>query len=151
MPDKLDMQILRMLQDNSKITIKTISDSIHLSATPVFERIRKLESDGFIKSYTIIPDRKKLGLDLMVYCNISLITHQKEFIEKFESDIQQIPEVVECAHIAGMYDYLLKVIVRDIEAYQYFLTNKLATLDNIGKVQSSFVLKEVAEYRGLPI
>jgi Lrp/AsnC family transcriptional regulator, leucine-responsive regulatory protein len=143
MPDSTDLAILKLLHQDAKMTIKELSQQLNLSQTPVYERIKKLESEGYVKSYTAVIDTKKLGYTLVAYCNISLITHQRALLEKFESDIQQIKEVLECYHIAGMYDYLLKVVVRDMDEYQLFLTRKLASLENIAKVQSSFVMTEV--------
>ncbi len=143
MLDEIDKEILRKLQDDSKITIKELSAELHLSPTPIFERIKKLEKESFILGYKSKLNRRKLGLSLMVICNISLNTHQKDFLEKFENDIKNFVEVKDCFHIAGMYDYLLTVLVKDMDAYQYFVSKKLASLDNIGKVQSSFVMTEV--------
>lgn len=143
MPDNTDLAILKLLHHDAKMTIKELSQQLNLSQTPVYERIKKLETEGYLKSYTAVLDTKKLGFTLVAYCNISLITHQRALLEKFESDIQQITEVIECYHIAGMYDYLLKVVVRDMDEYQLFLTRKLASLENIAKVQSSFVMTEV--------
>ncbi|WP_109301173.1 Lrp/AsnC family transcriptional regulator [Aquimarina sp. AU474] len=149
--DSIDRSILHLLQKNGKITIKEIAERLLLSTTPIFERVKKLERDGYIKSYKAILDRKKVGLQLMAFCNITLNLHQKDFIKKFEKDIQQFPEVVECYHVAGMFDYLIKIYAEDMERYQDFLSNKLASLDNISKVQSSFVMTEVKDFSYLPI
>ncbi len=149
--DPIDRSILHLLQKNGKITIKEIAERLLLSTTPIFERVKKLERDGYIKSYKAILDRKKVGLQLMAFCNITLNLHQKDFIKKFEKDIQQFPEVVECYHVAGMFDYLIKIYAQDMEQYQDFLSNKLASLENISKVQSSFVMTEVKDFSYLPI
>ncbi len=149
--DKIDRSILLLLQKDGKITIKEIAERLNLTTTPIFERVKKLERDGHIKSYKAILDRKKIGLQLMVFCNVTLNQHQTDYLKKFEKDIQQFPEVVECYHVAGMFDYLIKIFAEDMERYQDFLSNKLASLENISKVQSSFVMTEVKDYSYLPI
>ncbi|WP_035085641.1 Lrp/AsnC family transcriptional regulator [Aquimarina latercula] len=149
--DKTDRSILNLLQKDGKITIKEIAERLNLTTTPIFERVKKLEREGFIKSYKAILDRKKVGLQLMVFCNVTLNLHQTDYLKKFEKDIQQFPEVVECYHVAGMFDYLIKIYAEDMESYQYFLSNKLASLENISKVQSSFVMTEVKDFSFLPI
>ena len=145
MPDPYDIAILQEVQKNAKITIKDLSEKINLSPTPTFERLKKLEKEGYITGYHAKLDIKKLGLSLMVMCNVSLKIHQKDFIEKFQEEIIRFDEVKECYHIAGMYDYLLKIVVKDMDAYQQFVSKKLASLDNIGNVQSSFVMIELKE------
>lgn len=143
MLDQYDLAILREVQQNAKITIKELSDRINLSPTPTFERLKKLEKDGIIRGYFARLDAKKLGLGLTVMCYVSLRHHQQELIEKFQSEIISFDEVRDCYHIAGMYDYLLKVVVHDMDAYQLFVSKKLASLDNIGNVQSSFVMSKL--------
>ncbi len=143
MPDIYDIAILREVQINAKITVKELSEKINLSPTPTFERLKKLEKEGYITGYHAKLDIKKLGLSLMVMCNVSLKIHQKDFIEKFQEEIIRFDEVKECYHIAGMYDYLLKIVVKDMDAYQLFVSKKLASLENIGNVQSSFVMIEL--------
>lgn len=149
--DKIDRSILNLLQKDGKITIKEIAERLSLTTTPIFERVKKLEREGYIKSYKAILDRKKAGLQLMVFCNVTLNLHQTDYLKKFEKDIQQFPEVVECYHVAGMFDYLIKIYAEDMESYQNFLSNKLASLENISKVQSSFVMTEVKDFSFLPI
>ncbi|WP_299440721.1 Lrp/AsnC family transcriptional regulator [uncultured Aquimarina sp.] len=149
--DKTDRSILNLLQKDGKITIKEIAERLSLTTTPIFERVKKLEREGYIKSYKAILDRKKAGLQLMVFCNVTLNLHQTDYLKKFEKDIQQFPEVVECYHVAGMFDYLIKIYAEDMESYQNFLSNKLASLENISKVQSSFVMTEVKDFSFLPI
>ncbi len=149
--DTIDRTILTLLQKDGKITIKEIAERLNLTTTPIFERVKKLEREGIIKSYKAIIDRKKVGLQLMIFCNVTLNLHQTDYLKKFEKDIHQFPEVVECYHVAGMFDYLIKIYAEDMESYQYFLSNKLASLENISKVQSSFVMTEVKDFSFLPI
>jgi DNA-binding Lrp family transcriptional regulator len=139
------------LQKDGKITIKEIAERLSLTTTPIFERVKKLEREGYIKSYKAILNRKKVGLQLMVFCNVTLNLQQTDYLKKFEKDIQQFPEVVECYHLAGIFYYLIKIYAEDMESYQHFLSNKLASLENISKVQSSFVMTEVKGFSFLPI
>jgi DNA-binding Lrp family transcriptional regulator len=143
MIDQIDTAILALLQEDGKLTIKEIAAQLKLTTTPVFERIKRLERDGHIQRYAALVDRAKVGLSVMAFCSVSLDAHHTEFLEKFEEDIQHFPEVLECYHIAGMFDYLLKVVIKDMEAYHDFVSKKLASLENIGRVQSSFVMTEV--------
>ncbi len=151
MIDAIDKSILRMLQHNSKLTIKEIAGKLNLTPTPIFERIKRLENENYITSYKAVIDRKKVGLSLLVFCNISLNQHEASFISKFEKDIQQFTEVIECYHIGGMFDYLLKVVVKDMDIYQNFIAKKLASVDNIRQVQSAFVMTEVKSTASFPI
>lgn len=141
--DKTDVQILSFLQKDSKLTNKEIAAQLNLTTTPVYERIKKMEREGVIDKYVALINPLKVGLQLTAFCNVSLKEHSKDYIEKFEHDISQFSEVSECYHIAGMYDYLLRVVVADMSAYQNFIINKLATLENIGQVQSSFVMTKI--------
>lgn len=141
--DKTDIQILGFLQKDSKLTNKEIAAQLNLTTTPVYERIKKMEREGVIDKYVALINPLKVGLQLTAFCNVSLKEHSKIFIEKFENEIATFPEVSECYHIAGMYDYLLRVVIADMSAYQNFIINKLATLENIGQVQSSFVMTKI--------
>lgn len=151
MIDKIDKSILKLLQSNAKFTIKELGQRLNLSPTPIFERIKRLEKTNYINSYRAKINRKKIGLSLMVFCDISLNQHEASYISKFEEDIQQFTEVIECYHIGGNFDYLIKVVAKDMDDYQYFIANKLASLDNIRKVQSSFVMNEIKSTASLPI
>ena len=151
MIDSTDKLILALLQNDGKITFKEIASQLNLTTTPVYERIKRLERDGYIKSYKAILDRKKIGLNLLVFCNISLKEHQASYLSQFEKDIKKFNEVIACYHIAGMYDYLIKISVEDMDVYQYFIANKLANIKNIARVQSSFVITEVKSAIDLPL
>ncbi|NRB53515.1 MAG: Lrp/AsnC family transcriptional regulator [Saprospiraceae bacterium] len=149
--DAIDRRILKMLQFDGKATIKEMANQLNMTNTPVFERVKRLERDGFIKQYTAILDRQKIGLQMVVFCTVSLKVHHADFLERFEQEVTCLEEVVECYHIAGMFDYLLKVVVRDMDVYRQFVSKKLAALENIGKVQSSFVMTEIRNSTELPI
>ncbi|WP_020535532.1 Lrp/AsnC family transcriptional regulator [Lewinella cohaerens] len=149
--DAIDRRILQLLQADGKRKIKEIAHELQMTNTPVFERIKRLEKDGFIRGYTALIDRAKLGFMLTVFCAVNLEQHHKAYLDQFEADIRELPEVAACYHLAGMFDYLLKVYVKDMADYQFFITQKLASLANIGRVQSSFVMTEVKEESVLPI
>ncbi len=151
MIDSTDKLILALLQNDGKITFKEIASQLNLTTTPVYERIKRLEREGYIKSYKAILDRKKIGLNLLAFCNISLKEHQAAYLVQFEKDIKDFNEVIACYHIAGMYDYLIKISVEDMDVYQHFIANKLANIKNIARVQSSFVMTEVKSAIDLPL
>ena len=150
MIDEIDSKILTLLQKDGKMTFKEIANELDLTTTPVYERIKKMEKNGVIQSYKAIVDRRKLGLQLLVFCNVSLKEHQASFLENFENDIVNFPEVISCYHIAGMYDYLIQLTVKDMDEYQVFISKKIANINNIAKVQSSFVMTEVKTNQDLP-
>jgi len=151
MIDSTDKSILALLQNDGKITYKEVASQLNLTTTPVYERIKRLEREGYIKSYKAILDRKKIGLNLLAFCNISLKEHQATYLVQFEKDIKDFNEVIACYHIAGMYDYLIKISVEDMDVYQHFIANKLANIKNIARVQSSFVMTEVKSAIDLPL
>lgn len=141
--DDTDKEILRHLQQDAKLTTKELASRLNLSATPVYERIRRLENEGVIKKYVALVDREKIGQDLMVLCNVRLKEHEKEAGARFVKAIVTMPEVIECLNISGDYDFLIKVVVADMREYQSFIMNKLAALPNIGSTQSIFVMGEI--------
>lgn len=143
MIDEIDKKLLTELQFDSKQTIKELSEKLNLTPTPVYERIKKLEENGFITCYKAQINRFQIGLSLMVFCNVSLKEHQARFLSQFEEDIQPLNEVLACYHLGGMHDYLLKICVKNMDEYQKFVANKLANIKNIANVQSSFVMKEI--------
>ncbi|MGL4630967.1 MAG: Lrp/AsnC family transcriptional regulator [Leadbetterella sp.] len=140
--DPVDFRILQLLQQDALMTNKEIAAELNLTTTPVHERIKKLRRDGIISKYTIDLNLKKLKKNLMVYCNVSLKEHAQEYLRQFEKDVQTLPEIVECYCISGGSDFLLKVIVTDMDAYKDFILNKLAAISNIGNTQSNFVITE---------
>lgn len=149
--DKTDKAILVMLQENSRLTIKEMADKLHLSTTPIFDRMKKLEKNGVIKKYVALVDGKKLGKQLVVFVNISISKHGKDALNSFVEAITQFPEVTECHHITGNADFLLKLILTDIEAYNNFIMDKLSIIPNIGKVESRFSLSERKASTAVPI
>src|SRR5450432_4187456 len=137
-PDKKDLAILRLLQENARITIKDISAKVHLSTTPVHERIKRMEEAGVIKQYATLVDHAKVKKNLMVICYVSLKQHNKTAGAKFIRAIHEMNEVIECYNISGEFDFMLKVVVENMDAYYDFHVNKLSEVENIGNVQSAF-------------
>lgn len=141
--DKTDARILQTLQNNAKVNMKELAAELNMTKTPIYERVKRLEDEGYIKSYVALVDNKKVGLPLTVYCNVSLAVHNDEHICRFKEEIQEIDEIVECYSIGGIYDFLLKVVVKDLEMYDRFVFEKLTKVHGIVKMQSSFVLNEI--------
>src|SRR5262245_7855801 len=143
--DQKDLAILRLLQQNARITVKEISDKVHLSTTPVFERIKWMEETGVIKQYATLVDPAKLNRRLMVIVYVSLRQHNKTAGSKFVRTINEMSEVLECYSISGEFDFMLKILVEDMNAYYDFHVNRLSEMENIGNVQSVFVMGVVKE------
>lgn len=141
--DSTDIRILKALQKNAKCNTKELSAQLHISKTPIYERIKRLEEEGYIRSYVALVDPKKVGLPLTVFCNVSLNVHNDEHIQIFKEEIQRLDEIVECYSIGGIFDFFLKVVVADLEAYNTFVFEKLTKVHGIAKMQSSFVLHEI--------
>ena len=138
--DAKDMSILKLLQENARITVKEISEKIHLSTTPVHERIKRMEESGVIKQYVTILDHSKVKKGLTVICYVSLKEHSKNAGNKFIKTIHELHEVTECYNISGEFDFMLKVICEDMNDYYDFHVNKLSQIENMGHVQSIFVM-----------
>ncbi len=138
--DKKDFAILALLQQNARMTVKEISEKIHLSTTPVHERIKRMEAEGVIKQYATILDFGKVKKGLMVICYVSLKAHSKNAGVKFISTINDLNEVIECFSISGEFDFMLKVVAENMDDYYNFHVNMLSQIENIGHVQSVFVM-----------
>jgi DNA-binding Lrp family transcriptional regulator len=138
--DPKDLAILGLLQQNARMTVKEIADKIHLSTTPVHERIRRMEASGVIKQYATLVDHTKVKKSLIAICYVSLKEHNKTAGTKFVKAILSMPDVVECYTISGEFDFMLKVMCEDMNAYHDFHVNKLSQEENIGHVQSVFVM-----------
>jgi len=138
--DKIDTKILSLLQKNSNRTTKSIAEELGMTTTPVFERIKKLEKHDYIKKYVAVLNNKKIGLKQTVFIGITLQGHTRSYLEKFVKQINNFPEVIECHRVSGNFDYLLKLVVEDIEAYETFIISKLTLLPYLGNVQSLITL-----------
>jgi Lrp/AsnC family transcriptional regulator, leucine-responsive regulatory protein len=141
--DETDKIILRILQKDAKKTAKEIAASLKLTVSPVYERIRRLEAQGFIKKYVAILDKALINKSVTSICQVSMRYHSEAFIENFEQEIQKLAEVQECYHLAGQVDFVLKIHVNSLEEYHDFVKYKLSKIDNIGVLNSTFVLKEI--------
>lgn len=141
--DLVDKKILGFLQEDNKQTNKELSSKLGLSVTAVYERIKKLERVGVIKKNVSLLDKNKLNMSFVAFCNIKLVQHSKDYVIQFENEVTKLKEVLECYHISGDYDYLLKVIVEDMEAFREFMVKKLTSIDHIGSTHSTFMISEV--------
>ncbi|GEL10043.1 Lrp/AsnC family transcriptional regulator, leucine-responsive regulatory protein [Flavobacterium glycines] len=141
--DNTDLRILKQLQADSTISIKELAAKLFLTATPVYERIKRLEREGYITKYVALLNKEKLNRSMIVFCNVRLKEHAKNVGANFVKDIVALPEIIECYNIAGDYDFMLKILVADMASYQDFVMNKLSTIENIGNTQSVFVMGEI--------
>ena len=149
--DEIDLQIMKILQKNAKLTTKELADRVHLTPTPVFERQKRLERRGYIKKYVAVLDPDKLNQALVVFCKVKLKQINHEIADAFVRRIQRIPEVTECYNTSGSYDYLLKVRTQDMKHYQEFILTKLGEIDNVSSIESTFVMSEVKQSNGINI
>ncbi len=141
--DEVDKKILRVLQKDAKVTAKELASSLNLTVSPVYERIRRMESLGYIKKYVAILDKNLINKSVTSICQVSMRYHNEAFIENFEQEIQKLHEVQECYHLAGQVDFVLKIHVNSLEEYHDFVKYKLSKIENIGVLNSTFVLKEI--------
>lgn len=144
-PDQTDLQILRILQDDCRLTTKELASKVNLSSTPVYDRVKRLENEGYIKKYVAILDYEKLNRGFSVFCNIRLKQLNAEIAKEFSDFIRPMPEVIECYNISGDFDYLLKIQVPDMKHYQYLLMNVLGKLNSIAGIHTVFVMDSVKQ------
>lgn len=141
--DIIDRKLLSLLQKDSKVTTKKLSLQLDLSVTAVYERIKKLERVGVIEKYVAVINKEKIDKSFVVLCHIKLVQHSNEYITKFESEVIQLDEVLECFNVSGDYDYILKVVVKNMKAYREFINTKLTKLQHIGSTHSTFIISEL--------
>lgn len=149
--DETDIRILRELQANARLPYKELGSLVNLSSTPVFERVKRLERDGYIKRYVTILDAEKLNKGFVVFCSVKLSPLNKKVAQEFCDTIRDIPEVTECYNISGQYDYLLKVHAPDMKYYQEFILNILGELPMLGSLTSTFVMEEIKNQFGVSL
>lgn len=149
--DETDLDILRALQEDGRLTTRQLAAKVHRSPTPVFERVRRLESQGFIRRYSAVLDADKLGRGFMVICQVKLRVINRDIALAFVNCVKDLPEVSECYHVSGSSDYILKVRAASMAQYRDFLLNKLGAIDSVGTIESSFVMTEIKNDPGLPI
>lgn len=147
--DSVDLQILRALQENARLTTKELAARVNLSTTPVFERMKRLERNGYIKQYVAVLDAEKLGRGFTVFCSVKLKQMNRSIAQDFISVVKDIPQVAECYNMSGEYDYLLKIQAPDMKYYNEFIINVLGTIDSIGSILSSFVMNEIKNTHAL--
>ena len=149
--DTIDKKILRLLQEDAHLTLKDISNKINLSLTPVHDRVKRLEKEGVIEKDVSIVNKKKLGIHLTVYCQVTLVKQTHDVSEEFNKSILNMPEVVECNFVSGNFDYLLKVVLADMDSYHYFHQQKLSVLPEVSLINSFFIISEVKSTTVMPI
>lgn len=149
--DEKDVHLMGLLQEDSKRTTKEFAYHLNLSVTAVYERIKRLEKSGVITNYVALIDKHKVDRAFVVLCHVKLVQHTKDYVLKFEKEVLQLEEVVECYHTSGDYDYILKIYVSDMQAYRDFMVTKLTAIDHIGSTQSSFVINEVKHTTRIPL
>ncbi|WP_435416419.1 Lrp/AsnC family transcriptional regulator [Polaribacter aestuariivivens] len=141
--DKTDKKLINLLQKDSKQTTKQLSIQLNLSVTAVYERIKKLEKEKVIEKYVAIINKNKIEKSFLVFCHIKLVQHSKEYVITFEREILKLEEVSECFHVSGDYDYVLKIYVKDMDAYRDFMVTKLTAIKYIGSTHSIFTIGKV--------
>ena len=149
--DKINKKILNELQENSSITNTELSERLNLPATTVFDRVKKLEQSGIIAKKVAIVNPEKVGKETIAFVSLSLSGHSVKNVQKFWKAIEGLPEVLECYHIAGENDFILKVIVDNIRIYESFLLEKLTAIENIGRIKTSFVMSTIKYQTKIPI
>ncbi|MFK8060416.1 MAG: Lrp/AsnC family transcriptional regulator [Polaribacter sp.] len=143
MLDATDKKLINLLQNDSKQTTKQLSLQLNLSVTAVYERIKKLENQKVIEKYVAIINKNKIEKSFLVFCHIKLIQHSKEYVSTFEREVLKLEEVSECFHVSGDYDYILKIYVKDMDAYRDFMVKKLTAIKHIGSTHSTFAIEQV--------
>lgn len=149
--DEIDKKILEELQLDSRLTTKELSAKVNLTSTPVYERVKRLESDGYIKKYVAVVDPDKVDMGFVVYINVKLARQSRESAQSFTQTVQRIPEITECYSVAGRYDYVLKVHCRDMKAYRRLVLDELGANEEVGHIESVFVMSEVKSTHAIPI
>ena len=149
--DKVDLQILRTLQQNARLTTKELAARVSLSSTPVFERLKRLETGGYIKRYMAVLDAEKLNQGFVVFCNVKMSSMSRDIASSFAERMRQTPEVVECYNISGSFDYLLKIHAPNMKYHQEFILNILGTVEHLGSLESVFVMDVVKQEYGIPL
>ena len=149
--DEIDLKILRLLQKDAKLTNKALSANLALSVTAVYERIKKLEKTGFIQGYVALVSKEKVDKSFVAFCHVKLVQHTQDNVKQFEREVIAIDEVLECYHLSGDYDYLLKVHVKDMVSYRKFMIEKLTNLNHIVSTHSMFMINQVKHTTALNI
>lgn len=140
--DKTDLKILDILQNDCRITTKKLADNLNLSTTAVFERIKKLENQGYIDKYVAILNERTIGLKQTVFIGVRLKGHTRSYLQRFLAQVDEFPEVLECYQVSGNFDFLLKIVLADIDAYEIFVQTKLSLISELANVHSYIAIKK---------
>ncbi|MFT4600027.1 MAG: Lrp/AsnC family leucine-responsive transcriptional regulator [Arenicella sp.] len=143
MLDDTDKKLLDLIQTDASLTNKQLASHLNLSVTPVYERIRKLKKSGVIEAIQAKINRHKIDKGMMIICEVSVDSHTKESLDLFESEVGKLKEVIECFHVSGKHDYMLKVVQSNMDEYRNFLLNKLSKIEGVDNVNSTFVMHEL--------
>ncbi|MBT5292942.1 MAG: Lrp/AsnC family transcriptional regulator [Cellvibrionales bacterium] len=146
-----DVKILKLLQTDASLTTQEISERLNMSQSPCWRKINKMEQDSLIEKRVAILNREKLGMDVVVFSTINLSTQGREYLEDFEAEVKLLPEVLECYTMAGSWDYMLKIVAKNIRHYEIFVREKLTTLPHIGEVHSHIAVTEIKNSTELPL
>ena len=149
--DDIDCQILMLLQKDGRITIKEMAAQLGMSTTPIFERTKKLEKAGIISHYAAVLDPDKLGKKIYAFAHITLKNHTKELVKHFTEEIEKIPQVMECHYVTGDSDFILKILLNDMEKYREFVMNSIFEMDNIAKVETFLSLSVLKSSSVIPV
>lgn len=149
--DDIDLKIIAAVQGDGKITVHALAERVGLSPSPCARRVRLLEEAGIIKGYTAVIDQKKVGLPINAFASIKLERQREEDLDRFAQAVTRWPEVVDCYLMTGQRDYLMRIVARDLEAYERFLKDKLTRLDNVASIETSFALGQVKRSEILPL
>lgn len=141
--DEIDKKILNTLQKNAKANMKTLADELNISKSPLYERVKRLEEEGYITHYAAIVNKDKVGKPLVVFCRLALLLHDHENYARFVNEILAIEEVVECYSIGGEYELLVKIVLEDLDAYDQFRFEKLTRIKGIAKINSAIMIREL--------
>jgi Lrp/AsnC family leucine-responsive transcriptional regulator len=149
--DKIDFQILKLLQENGRITNLQLSTEIGLSPAPTLERVRKLEQSGMVKSYHAIVDEEKLGFGIKAFMLVNITSHQSDYMSKFTEQVNQIEEIVECYHITGSSDFMLKIMVKSIKDYESLVVNRIAKIEQMRNLKTMMIMSTVKDTHYVPL
>ena len=150
-PDERDMDIMRVLQQDARLSNKELASRVHLSTTPTYERMKRLERLGYIQQYTAILNAEKLNKGFAVFCSVKLRRLSSELAQAFTDMVKQVSEVTECYNISGSFDYLLRIQAPDMKYYQQFLLNVIGRHENVASLESTFVMEEIKHEYGVTV
>ena len=148
--DDIDKQIIAHLQENARISNREIAKRVGLTATPTIERVKRLEREGVIKGYTVVLEKEKVGKGMTVFVKVTLSVHQMSLLDDFIEAVRGIPEILSCYHTTGQSDFLLQVVATDIADYERLLRDKLTTLPDVQRLETTMVLRAIKEGGYIP-